>query len=115
MSEWTKYDKIFRESDYDRLRNSSKYGEDQAKADAKNVAGLQDEYFDNTPFPVPEKAEAVKIKWIEANKKFQAELALCKKRLDNPGVKYRIGRCCKCKEWTEVGNSCCGEEYVRED
>lgn len=23
-----------------------------------------------------------------------------------------VGMCRKCKEWTEVGNSCCGDDYV---
>ncbi len=25
------------------------------------------------------------------------------------------GICTKCKEWTEIGNSCCGDEYVHID
>jgi len=24
-----------------------------------------------------------------------------------------MGMCMKCKEWTELGNSCCGDEYVQ--
>ncbi len=29
--------------------------------------------------------------------------------------KGKFGRCNKCKEWTEVGNSCCGEDFVHVD
>jgi len=93
--------------------------------DRERESQKQDEFVDRSNFA--RKSELVKDEYFVLTDKdkedpiFKAfkKMDIAEKREIAPFSKayhaLEVGLCRKCKEWTEVGNSCCGEEYVHVD